>query len=170
MAGRLCKQDSLRLGAGPSEGPQAHRALQRHRHRTECSLCSQPKAPSSRKLHGHPVGPWPTPSLCLCLDSGIQGLAPADRNEGAEHGVGTRLEIRELAQRAKDSVLTLHKLPAAWEDAAPFHCDPCRVFRIKGHMWNWRVRELECPCTEKKQGNRNHMGQTGSLDPTSVQD
>lgn len=87
------------------------------------------------------MGPWPTPSLCPCLDSGIQGLAPASESKGAEgHGVGTRLEVRKLVQRARDRVITLHKLPAAWEDAAPFHCDTCRLFRTKGHTWDWRAR------------------------------
>lgn len=135
---------------------------------------SQPKATSSRKPHRHPLGPWAILSLCPCLDSGIQGLTAVDENERAEkYGVGMKLEVRELAQRARDRVLTLNELPAGCEAASPFHCsNPHRVFRTKGHTWDWTAMRnspsvLGLGASKKTETPGDRQGVWG---PTSGQD
>lgn len=93
----------------------------------------QPAAPSSRKPTDTLRGPG-QPPVYASLDPGIQDLAPADGKRGQKDMV--------LGQgwRSGNRVLTLHKLPAAWEDTAPFHCDPHTPFRPKGHAWDWAGR------------------------------
>lgn len=66
------------------------------------------------------------PPVYASLDSSIQDLAPADGKKGQKDMV--------LGQgwRSGNRVLALRKLPVAWEDTAPFHCDPHTASGPKG--------------------------------------
>lgn len=112
-------------GLSRGEGPQAHRALLGHGPRREHSLCSNqlPLPPGSPWT---PSGALANPPVYASLDSGIQDLAPADGKKGQKDMV-----LRQR-WRSGNRVLTLHKLPAAWEDTAPFHCDPHTASGPKG--------------------------------------